>query len=331
MKNYPKMNFKLLSSLLIKLISKKIMVFPFYHIVSDDKIPHVKYLYRVKNIKEFKNDLDFFLKYFVPISLLELYNFLYNEKEIPSNSLILTFDDGFRECYDIIAPILKEKGITASFFLNTDFIDNRNLFYRCKLSLILDKLESINKKDLELQKNIQEILNTNETLYNLKKELYNIDYNKHYLLNRIAKEIDLDFSEYLKKIKPYLTSKQIQELLSEGFFIGAHSKDHPPFKSLSLYDQIKQTEESIFFLKKKYNIKHSFFAFPFNDENITEKYFNKLKNIVDIFFGTGGFGYDLNISCFQRLPMELPIIHPQKIFLKYYFKYLNKKLFNPKK
>lgn len=325
------MNFKLFSSTFIKLISKKIMVFPFYHIISDDKIPHVKYLYRVKNIKEFKHDLDFFLKYFVPISLTELYDFLYNEKEIPSNSLILTFDDGFRECYDIIAPILKEKGITASFFLNTDFIDNRNLFFRCKLSLILDKLEFINKKDTNIQEKIYEILKPNIKEYNLKKELYNIDYNKHYLLDHIAKEIDLDFSEYLKRIKPYLTSRQIEKLLSDGFYIGSHSKDHPSFEFLSLNEQIHQTEESIFFLKKKYNIKHSFFAFPFNDKNITKTYFDIAKNVVDIFFGTGGFGYDPNISCFQRLPMELPIIYPDKIFLKYYFKYLNKKLFYHKK
>jgi peptidoglycan/xylan/chitin deacetylase (PgdA/CDA1 family) len=38
------------------------------------------------------------------------------KKESLYRKLVLTFDDGFRENYDVIATILKEKGITATFF-----------------------------------------------------------------------------------------------------------------------------------------------------------------------------------------------------------------------
>ena len=39
--------------------------------------------------------------------------------------LHLTFDDGFRELHDVVAPILLRKGIPATFFVNSAFIDNK--------------------------------------------------------------------------------------------------------------------------------------------------------------------------------------------------------------
>src|SRR4030095_5336605 len=37
------------------------LVIPYYHMVSDEAVPHVKKLYRYRNIREFTRDLDFFL------------------------------------------------------------------------------------------------------------------------------------------------------------------------------------------------------------------------------------------------------------------------------
>lgn len=323
------MNQKIISSIILKFFARRVIVLPFYHVVSDVEVPHVKYLYRVKNIKEFKNDLEFLLNFFKPISFEDLYNFLYIEKKIPSNSFVLSFDDGYKECYEVIAPILREKGIPACFFINANFIDNKELFYRCKLSLILQRLESIRDLTSKAIKNIKEILcvkNSSE----LKKELYKIDYRKKHLLDSIAEEIDLDFLEYLNKIKPYLTTDRIRELINDGFYLGAHSLDHPSFELLKLDEQIRQTKESIKYLKNNFNIRYSFFSFPFNSKGITKEYLLIAKDFVDIFFGTGGIGWSKKNCFFDRLPMELTINNPEKIFRKYYGQYLYQKYFKLK-
>src|SRR5205814_9799266 len=54
----------------------------------------------------------------------------------------LTFDDGFREMYDIVAPILERAGAPATFFLNTAFLDGGGLAHHNALSVLLDRLQS---------------------------------------------------------------------------------------------------------------------------------------------------------------------------------------------
>ncbi|MBX3001763.1 MAG: polysaccharide deacetylase family protein [Caldilineaceae bacterium] len=42
---------------------------------------------------------------------------------LPARPVILTFDDGYRDNYTNAFPLLKERGMTATFFIVTDFID----------------------------------------------------------------------------------------------------------------------------------------------------------------------------------------------------------------
>lgn len=42
----------------------------------------------------------------------------------------LTFDDGYEECYTKILPILQRHNISATFFINTDLIDNPKKHYK---------------------------------------------------------------------------------------------------------------------------------------------------------------------------------------------------------
>jgi peptidoglycan/xylan/chitin deacetylase (PgdA/CDA1 family) len=42
---------------------------------------------------------------------------------LPARPVILTFDDGYRDNYTNAFPLLKERGMTATFFIVTDLID----------------------------------------------------------------------------------------------------------------------------------------------------------------------------------------------------------------
>lgn len=48
------------------------------------------------------------------------------ENQIPKKEalLALTYDDGFEECYTVIAPILEKYGLKGAFFINANFIDS---------------------------------------------------------------------------------------------------------------------------------------------------------------------------------------------------------------
>src|SRR5512141_2143175 len=44
----------------------------YYHVVSDEHLPHIKHLYSYKSRMGFEADIDFLLKTYVPVSLEEL-------------------------------------------------------------------------------------------------------------------------------------------------------------------------------------------------------------------------------------------------------------------
>ncbi|MBP7964152.1 MAG: polysaccharide deacetylase family protein [Caldilineaceae bacterium] len=48
---------------------------------------------------------------------------------LPEKSVILTFDDGYRDNYENAFPLLKEHGMVATFFISTDFTDEQRPLY----------------------------------------------------------------------------------------------------------------------------------------------------------------------------------------------------------
>lgn len=53
-----------------------------------------------------------------PISLDELYGYVSQKKLLPSKPVVLTFDDGYRDTYEIAFPILKKYGFKSVLFIS---------------------------------------------------------------------------------------------------------------------------------------------------------------------------------------------------------------------
>jgi peptidoglycan/xylan/chitin deacetylase (PgdA/CDA1 family) len=237
-----------------------------------------------------------------------------NGNLLPKHAFLLTFDDGFREINDIVAPILQKKGIPATFFINTAFIDNKELCYQHKASILIEHIKRINSYSFE--KKIKEIFKKNNISFaNISDCILLIKYQQKKVIDEIAKLLDIDFNDYLIKNKPYLTTYQIKKLIKSGFTIGAHSIDHPLYYMLSLKDQIYQTIESIKEIRNKFGLGYGAFAFPHTDEKISKSFFLKINNtgLVDVTFGTGGIKKDSLLFHYQRFSLEKPLIPAKKI------------------
>lgn len=60
---------------------------------------------------------------YTTLSLDELYGFLENNTPVPKKSVVLTFDDGYKDNYETAYPILKKYGFKATIFVITNCID----------------------------------------------------------------------------------------------------------------------------------------------------------------------------------------------------------------
>ena len=315
-----------------KKLSKTRLTIPYYHLVSDEEVPHTKYLYPHKNVKQFTTDIEFLLKHFVPISLQTLLLHIKQSVPLPEDALLLTFDDGFRQLFDIVAPILKKKGLPAVFFINSHFTDNKNLCYQHKASLIVEYLNSNSVSDL-VYRDLERLLPLkNETeKKDVPSRILAIRYYQKDTVDLIADTLGINFNDYLKQYEPYLTTSMINQLISDGFAIGAHSIDHPLFMELPLDEQLRQAIESISFVQNRFGLDYSAFAFPHSDRGVTKAFFHNERghSLADVTFGTAGMTEDSEPNNYQRFSLENPLLPAENIlalqFAKSLWRTLNRK------
>jgi len=303
------------------------MILPFYHsIQGDEALPHIRHLYYPRSKQQFEADLDFFLSHYQPISLQELIEAVQNETELPDNAFFLSFDDGLRQVYDIAAPILKRKGVPATIFLNSKFVDNRALFFRYKVSLLIEVIN--NKKLTDAQTSqLGEMLSLQSPEKALiEEDLLKLNYSQRDLPNQLAEVVEFDFANFLQKQQPYLTTPQIRQLKSDGFTIGAHSEDHPLYADINLAEQIRQTEKSVDFVSRRFKTKYKAFSFPFSDHEVGAAFFDRMEEdkITDVTFGCAGIKEDSYTTHFQRIPMEEFTNSAEEILRGEYLYYLLK-------
>ena len=101
-----------------------------YHSVSDDQRPQVHpYFETQTSVARFAEHLHWLHQAgYCTISIEEMECHL-GEGKNAANQVVITFDDGFQDFYRNAAPVLAEKGFTATMFLPTGFIsDSRQIF-----------------------------------------------------------------------------------------------------------------------------------------------------------------------------------------------------------
>ncbi len=285
-------------------MSRRDLVLPLYHAVSDEPMPHVAGVYPVRNRAGFRRDLDFLLKHYEPVGLERLLSPAGRSKP----EMFLSFDDGLSEIYEIVAPILLARGIPAAIFVNTGFLDNRDVFYRYKSSLLLDRLEKINYSPAVtgLMQSRYHLENTGRKCVN--EFLLGITHENRQELDRVAELLELDFSTFLKIRKPYMSLVQVKELADRGFYIGTHSISHPLFAEIDPPERFRQYRESMEFLHQELGNRYGIFSFPFSDDGVPLDFFRQIESLesprLDASFGTAGLKDDPLPFHHHRIQME---------------------------
>jgi peptidoglycan/xylan/chitin deacetylase (PgdA/CDA1 family) len=291
----------------VRPISGVSLVVPFYHMVSDVHVPHVSNLYRFRSVAEFTADLEFFVRQFEPVSLFDIVEALDWKRSLPRSCFHLTFDDGFTEVYETVAPILEKFGVPATFFLNTGFLDGGGLAHYNAISVLLDRDELLHPASKGMETRIDSILPpVTPGCTTLQERIRSIGYAQSHLVSALAETIGFDLDEYIQGRRPHLTSKEVASLYGRGFGIGAHSHTHPLYAELSLAEQLEETRTSIDWLVSRFGVTPKAFAFPHNDTGVQEDFFSAVfsQHLLDVSFGTSGLVSHFNPRNIQRVSME---------------------------
>jgi peptidoglycan/xylan/chitin deacetylase (PgdA/CDA1 family) len=263
----------------------------FYHTVSDKQLPYIS-SYQIKSIAQFEADLDALLRHYQPVDLVQI-----TSERTSKQVFHLSFDDGLRECFEVIAPILVRKGIPATFFVNNGFVDNKTVFHR----YLIAQLKQVG------------IIRPDEQF----------DFNTRHLLAQRMEDMNFNLERYLATESPYMTLNQIKQLQQMGFTIGAHSVSHPEFWKIGEEEQFQQIKQSMDWVTEHFNPQQKVFAFPFTDDGVSKALFERLHNeqVVDYTFGTAGYKPDIYTNHFQRIGLEQTRVKPALSILKFEYLY----------
>ena len=306
-----------------KLVSffKNHTIYPYYHLVNDEKVAHIENLYAYKNSSQFKADLKLLVANYKPIDPKNLFV----NVEV-KNSFLLSYDDGLEEVYSVVFPLLQQYNIKAIFFINPNFVDNKESLYKHDISIIIKHLKE-NNFDKNEVKTIANLIGidfiTNEDFV---EKLKSIPFSQRSKVKEILAFLSIDIDLYLKEQKPYISKQQIKEMLDAGHYFGGHTMSHPPLNQLTHLEKKKEIIDSMEWLKINFGISYSLFAFPFSDKGISKQLLQELfeydPNIR--LFGNSGLKKDIDNRIIQRFSLENPKRTPAKLIVaEHFYKWYN--------
>lgn len=261
-----------------------------YHIVADDPPAHVRHLYDFKTRAAFEADLDYLERRYQPLSYEQVEHLRSGRGSAPADALLVTFDDGYRECFTIARSALLERRIPCVFFVSTDFLDNRAMLPRNQVSLCIDRILQLD--DVELGVLEQEIRDRFEFPVGTRVEIVawasGLNDTELTTIATLCNLLKVDVATYLAERQPYLTIDQVRQLAADGFTIGAHGSRHARLDELSDSAAIeREIVASCQFVSDLVGGGRIPFAFPYHGDGIDRILLAEIRRkhpVVGLFF-----------------------------------------------
>ena len=280
----------------------------FYHMVSEKAVPLTEHLYPHRDVKLFEQDLIYLKENYEVISFIDLL-----AERLPAGrkgkpAVFLSFDDGFHECYSLVRPLLLKHGLQCMFFINTNFIDNANMYYRNKVSLCIDRLTVLDtdqrrEKLARISERYEVQLESEESFVRWIKSITDDD-----LIDEICSILEIDISFYLSEHKPYMSAHEINKLISDGFTIGAHSQRHQKLGRLSESEIKVEIVGSCDLIRSITGEEYVPFSFPNTATGIDRDYLNRIlqeNSTIGLLFDAKGLELDRDFI-YNRIWVESP-------------------------
>tara|TARA_B110000879_G_C11156720_1_gene507251 strand:+ start:576 stop:1475 length:900 start_codon:yes stop_codon:yes gene_type:complete len=217
-------------------------------------------------------------------------------------NILLTFDDGLKCHYDIVAPILHDMNIPAIFFISSGPTIYKEMLMVHQLQILISeskKNKSLFKDLLNFSvkhcESMDKLLQINPDLHIHQYESIEYNFIKKSFQIFIDKSIASDFlSSLLERYcqedgnlfdHMYLNLDECKEMIDHGFNIGGHSRSHQWMQYLDKAKiQYELSADSELF--KKLNIPKKYYCYPYG--SFSEDCIEVVKN--------SGFEYGFTIE-----------------------------------
>jgi len=179
---------------------------------------------------------------------------------LPSSSVCITFDDGYRDNYDVALPILSALNLPATFFIATGYLGDGIMWN----DVVRHSIRNTSLQKLDLREfSMGEVLidSQQKKVQLIEKLLGHIKYNvvdrRITLVNRLKEIAQVENTERLM-----MNEHEVKELARAGMEIGGHTVNHPILTCEDEDEARREITEGKMFLEMLLNRKLRFFAYP---------------------------------------------------------------------
>lgn len=213
-----------------------------------------------------EEQLSYLSKHFQFMSLSHLLDLYDQNKEIPYKSIVITFDDGFRDNYTNAFPILKKYNVPATIFLTTDCIETGEMPWSQQLGYMIHHtpMQIISVPELGIEKFVMSQPDSKNKLHS--KIASVLSATRRMKRNEFLQLLQSEF-EVIPPLDRMLTWEMIREMKFAGIEFGSHTRSHPHLTKLPLDEAREEIQESYDQVKQKLNIEKLSFAFPAGKSN----------------------------------------------------------------
>lgn len=281
----------------------------YYHMISDRELPHVAPIGSYKDEVQFEADLEYLNGHGHVLSYDELRHHRLHGRRAGGGAFHVTFDDGFRECFENACPALRRQAASATFFIPTDFIDNRDLIWVHKIAVCVDRVQ---RAAPEMIAAVIETINGRfqaglDRRPALVAWLNGLRQSQGSEIECSCEALGVDVADYLRTYRPYLTQCQIERMAADGFTIGAHTTSHCLLEELcDPADIEREIVESCRIIADLTGEKQVPFAFPFHGFGVDRELLADIRrrhDVVGLIFDTGQLRRDREFVV-HRLPAD---------------------------
>lgn len=260
-----------------------------YHYVRDlknSRYPQIKGLDRDLFIEQ----VEYLMRYYNFVTMEQVIAANRDAFQLPEKAILLTFDDGYLDHFNVVYPILKNRGIQGSFFAPIKAITENTVLDVNKIHFILASCDNEQIIIAELKRLLDKYrgsynLNSFDYYYDKLAQKNRFDGADVIFIKRLLQvELTLEVRRlivdelFLKIVgveensfsrELYVNEEQMKCMVEGGMHIGSHGFDHFWLGSLSYEQQKIEIEKSVEFIKKIYGNKFSDWTicFPYGNYN----------------------------------------------------------------
>ncbi len=247
-----------------------ILTIVMYHYVRE--LQYTKFS-KIKGLlaSEFIEQLTHLEKYYRFITIDECIDSFYFGRKLPSNAILLTFDDGYIDHFLNVFPVLEEKKIQGCFFPPAKAILQHEVLDVNKIHFLLNEAHNTDLllKDVFacLDKYREEyFLKSNDFYFSKLAEANRYDPKEIIFVKKLLQSeleetlrtqiVDELFQKYVTQDEAnlsrelYMNIDQLKCMARNGMYVGSHGYSHYPLDTLTPEKQEQEIDLSLEFLKK---------------------------------------------------------------------------------